>query len=101
VQVLVDKESAPDVYNMRPDDMMSVGPFEGTGLDMRSSGVLGVFRCAWLLQGPSSCRVRGGMGPSASGVGNDAAVSCLSFDRVPLTSMSAHTQGRCRALLQN
>jgi hypothetical protein len=44
VQVLVDKESAADVYNMRPDDMISAGPFEGTGLDMRSSGVLGVFR---------------------------------------------------------
>lgn len=44
VQCLVDKEAAPDVYNMRPDDMISVGPFEGTGLDVRSSGVLGVFR---------------------------------------------------------
>lgn len=46
VQVLVDKEAAADVYNMRPDDMVSVGPFEGTGLDLRSSGVLGVFRWA-------------------------------------------------------
>lgn len=44
VQLLVDKEAAPDVYNMRPDDMISVGPFTGNGLDMRSSGVLGVFR---------------------------------------------------------
>ena len=44
MQVLVDKEAAADVYNMRPDDMISVGPFAGTGLDTRSSGVLGVFR---------------------------------------------------------
>jgi hypothetical protein len=42
--VLVDKEAAPEVYNMRPEDMISVGPFEGTGLDTRSSGVLGMFR---------------------------------------------------------
>lgn len=36
---------------MRPDDMISVGPFEGTGLDMRSSGVLGIFRWGRAQQG--------------------------------------------------
>jgi hypothetical protein len=48
VQVLVNSKEAPEVYNMGPDDLISVGPFEGEGLDMRSSGIQAVFR--WVLQ---------------------------------------------------
>jgi hypothetical protein len=44
VQVLVNSKEAPDVYNMTADDLISIGPFEGTGLDLRSSGVQGAFR---------------------------------------------------------
>ncbi|KAF6252479.1 hypothetical protein COO60DRAFT_1704250 [Scenedesmus sp. NREL 46B-D3] len=44
VQVLVDSKEAPEVYNMGADDLISVGPFDGHGLDMRSSGIQAVFR---------------------------------------------------------
>eukprot|EP00878_Enallax_costatus_P008856 GHUV01009258.1.p1 GENE.GHUV01009258.1~~GHUV01009258.1.p1 ORF type:complete len:342 (+),score=68.56 GHUV01009258.1:752-1777(+) len=44
VQVLVNSKEAPEVYNMGPDDLISVGPFQGTGLDLRSGGVLAAFR---------------------------------------------------------
>eukprot|EP00882_Tetradesmus_deserticola_P001057 GHRQ01001144.1.p1 GENE.GHRQ01001144.1~~GHRQ01001144.1.p1 ORF type:complete len:400 (+),score=143.13 GHRQ01001144.1:233-1432(+) len=44
VQVLVNSKEAPEVYNMGADDLVSVGPFEGGGLDMRSSGIQAVFR---------------------------------------------------------
>eukprot|EP00879_Flechtneria_rotunda_P022233 GHRR01023459.1.p1 GENE.GHRR01023459.1~~GHRR01023459.1.p1 ORF type:complete len:333 (+),score=84.39 GHRR01023459.1:149-1147(+) len=44
IQVLVCREEAPEVYDMGPDDLMSVGPFQGTGMDMRSSGIMAIFR---------------------------------------------------------
>jgi hypothetical protein len=44
VQVLVNSKEAPEVYSMGADDLISVGPFEGEGLDMRSSGIQGLFR---------------------------------------------------------
>eukprot|EP00775_Hariotina_reticulata_P004579 gene4579-4833_t len=44
VSVLVNSKEAPDVYSLGPDDLISIGPFEGTGLDTRSCGILGVFR---------------------------------------------------------
>lgn len=50
VQVLVHSKEAPEVYNMGSDDLISVGPFEGTGVDLRSQGVMGVFRCEICLK---------------------------------------------------
>jgi hypothetical protein len=48
VQVLVNSKEAPEVYNMGADDLVSVGPFDGEGLDMRSSGIQGLFR--WVAE---------------------------------------------------
>ncbi|KAF8056346.1 psmg3 [Scenedesmus sp. PABB004] len=44
VSLLVNSKEAPEVYALGPDDIVSVGPFEGAGLDLRSSGVIGAFR---------------------------------------------------------
>ncbi|WIA14950.1 hypothetical protein OEZ85_001661 [Tetradesmus obliquus] len=44
VQVLVNAKEAPEVYNMGADDLITVGPFECEGLDMRSSGIQALFR---------------------------------------------------------
>lgn len=46
VQVLVNAKEAPEVYNMGADDLITVGPFECEGLDMRSSGIQALFRWA-------------------------------------------------------
>ncbi len=35
------------MYNMGPDDLISVGPFQGTGVDMRSTGIFAAFR--WVI----------------------------------------------------
>lgn len=41
---LVSKEEAPDVYNMDITDMLEVGPFVGSGVDMRAGGLMSVYR---------------------------------------------------------
>jgi hypothetical protein len=46
VSLLVSRADAPDLYDISDADLVSVGPFTGTGLDMRSSGVQAAFRCA-------------------------------------------------------
>lgn len=93
VQVLVDKEAAADVYNMRPDDMVSVGPFEGTGLDLRSSGVLGLFRWVAALgpvHGRACFRWAAAPGPVHA--------CCISGRKFRLVRQSDGTQGFCSAL---
>ena len=44
VEVVVSSSEAPELYGIQVDDALEAGPFEGTGLDLRSSGVLAAFR---------------------------------------------------------
>ncbi len=44
LHLLVHKEAAPDVYGLEIDDAVEVGPFQGTGLDLRSSPLMAVYR---------------------------------------------------------
>ena len=44
IQVLVTRKEAPDVFDMEEDDTVEMGPVAGAGLDLRSSGVLSMFR---------------------------------------------------------
>lgn len=44
VHLLVSNEEAPDIYAMTEEDSIEVGPFVGAGLDLRSSGLLAIFR---------------------------------------------------------
>lgn len=45
VTVIVTRKEAPEVYNMSGDDVVEVGPFVGTGLDMRSSPLMAIHTC--------------------------------------------------------
>ena len=42
--LLVPKAEAPEVYALAEDDVVEVGPFTGTGLNLRSSGVMAIYR---------------------------------------------------------
>lgn len=48
VDLIVEQGRCPDLYNIQLDDAIEVGPFEGSGLDMRTAGVLAAFRCVRL-----------------------------------------------------
>ncbi|GIL80986.1 hypothetical protein Vretifemale_10128, partial [Volvox reticuliferus] len=43
--VLVTRKEAPEVYGMGNDDVVEVGPFVGTGLDLRSSPLMAMYSC--------------------------------------------------------
>ncbi|GLC56391.1 hypothetical protein PLESTB_001099800 [Pleodorina starrii] len=43
--VLVTRKEAPEVYNAGPDDVVEVGPFVGTGMDLRSSPLMAMYAC--------------------------------------------------------
>eukprot|EP00877_Chromochloris_zofingiensis_P007150 jgi/Chrzof1/2689/Cz11g25090.t1 len=49
VHLLVSNEEAPDIYAMTEEDSIEVGPFVGAGLDLRSSGLLAIFRYPTLV----------------------------------------------------
>lgn len=44
VHLLVTREEAPEVYDLEEDDSVEVGPFRGSGLDLRGSGILAVYQ---------------------------------------------------------
>lgn len=44
LHLMVTKEEAPDVYNLAVDDALEVGPFVGAGIDLRSSGLMAIYR---------------------------------------------------------
>lgn len=48
MDLIVEQGRCPDLYNIQLDDAIEVGPFEGSGLDMRTAGVLAAFRCVRL-----------------------------------------------------
>lgn len=54
VEVVVTEKGEPELYNVQLDDALEVGPFSGSGLDLRSSGAVAAFRCArrWRTQAP-------------------------------------------------
>ncbi|KAG2484728.1 hypothetical protein HYH03_016475 [Edaphochlamys debaryana] len=45
LSVLVTKKEAPEVYGMEEHDVVEVGPFVGTGLDLRGSPIIGIYNC--------------------------------------------------------
>eukprot|EP00798_Chlamydomonas_sp_ICE-L_P004574 gene4574-14754_t len=44
VELLVSKEDCPDLYVADTDDMVEVGPFKGSGLDLKRSPLNAIFR---------------------------------------------------------
>ncbi|KIZ07524.1 hypothetical protein MNEG_0437 [Monoraphidium neglectum] len=44
VEIVVSQKGEPDLFNVQLDDAIEVGPFDSTGVDLRSSGVMAPFR---------------------------------------------------------
>eukprot|EP00195_Chlamydomonas_chlamydogama_P008071 CAMPEP_0202901106 /NCGR_PEP_ID=MMETSP1392-20130828/13313_1 /ASSEMBLY_ACC=CAM_ASM_000868 /TAXON_ID=225041 /ORGANISM="Chlamydomonas chlamydogama, Strain SAG 11-48b" /LENGTH=405 /DNA_ID=CAMNT_0049587607 /DNA_START=199 /DNA_END=1416 /DNA_ORIENTATION=+ len=44
LHLLVSKADAPDLFNMSPDDSVEVGPFVGSGLDLKGTQLLAIYR---------------------------------------------------------
>lgn len=44
LHLLVTKDEAPELYNMEEGQTVEVGPFSGTGLDLRGSALLAIYR---------------------------------------------------------
>lgn len=56
LSLVVSKESAPDLYEATEDEAIELGPFKGTGLDLRGSKLLAVYRYPTLVlfvEGPA------------------------------------------------
>lgn len=49
LHLLVSKEEAPDVYAADEDCIVEVGPFAGTGINLRDSGLLAIYRYPTLV----------------------------------------------------
>jgi hypothetical protein len=49
LQLLVSPKQAPELCAARPGDLVAVGPFEGSGLDVVRAGLLAVFRYRTLV----------------------------------------------------
>jgi hypothetical protein len=47
----VSQKGEPDLFNVQLDDAIEVGPFDSTGVDLRSSGVMAPFRCVCVWGG--------------------------------------------------
>lgn len=41
--MVVTRKEAPELFNAGPDDVVEVGPFQGTGLDLRSSPIMAIY----------------------------------------------------------
>lgn len=54
--MLVTRKEAPEVWGLGPDDVVEVGPFAGTGLDLRNSPLMAIYAC------PTVRQARGGGG---------------------------------------
>ncbi len=59
---MVTRKEAPELYNAGPDDVVEVGPFQGTGLDLRSSPIMAIYAY------PTVRGVEGGSMPAHCGV---------------------------------
>ncbi len=44
VDVLAGEREAPDVYHLEEGEEVDSGPFQGTGLDLRSTGIMAIYR---------------------------------------------------------
>ncbi|KAI8463094.1 MAG: hypothetical protein J3K34DRAFT_445306 [Monoraphidium minutum] len=49
VEVIVSERGQPELYRVQLDDAIEVGPFQGSGLDLRSSGIMAAFRFPTLV----------------------------------------------------
>eukprot|EP00198_Chlamydomonas_reinhardtii_P012783 XP_001702120.1 predicted protein [Chlamydomonas reinhardtii] len=59
--VLVTRKEAPEVWGLGPDDVVEVGPFAGTGLDLRNSPLMAIYACPTVVifvegRGIATCR---------------------------------------------
>lgn len=44
IEIVVGEREAPDLFRVDLDDSIEVGPFEGAGLDLRTTGIMAPFR---------------------------------------------------------
>ncbi|KAG2435461.1 hypothetical protein HYH02_011961 [Chlamydomonas schloesseri] len=59
--VLVTRKEAPELWALGPDDVVEVGPFAGTGLDLRGSPLMAIYACPTVVifvegRGIATCR---------------------------------------------
>jgi hypothetical protein len=53
VEVLVGQREAPEVWSLEPDSgaMVELGPFVGSGMDFRGSGIMAIYRFPTVSRG--------------------------------------------------